>query len=1208
MGLHNWRGTTERLPKNIISNLVSILSCRPYPDIQDIAGLDSNHPVRQCPIHKLEESPFAKEQKMRAISALKEIRGKGESYVDIIAFLAVSGGGLSASDLEQLTGLLAFDVTLLFTDIHTGRTFLPVTTKDIPQFDDSCKRYIFGHDEIRRQAVSGFVAGKEKQYSKRLNLWCDSYARQHWPANTPEYLLTDYLMFLANNRKWERLADILIDYDFVSLVSRVCLSCAMYFQVINETIGALSKADTIDFERIGLLSESRTMLTLRDSNIPTELPILFANLGHYDEALKMTETMTEPDKLSCRSQIAVIMAKSRDCARAIALSKEVISAISFEKYPYQRSNMHECDYTFYLSNCAKALVMCGKNDEAEAFFRHLVATLSSDELFRHGKYEMLAFHSLREIVIATANAGDIEGSLREAELLSLDWQTKGSSLVHIGVLQALHGDYSGALKTAAETYITNYNNDGTCNENGRHGNEHITLECAKILLIIDLLSQDSVPENGNINATLEITMPNDGEIKRFTFSDLLSQSDVQDYWNEFICKMYLEIADEFLEIGCHDDVSILVEKARNFLEKHRTEYKYSKSEETDRYLVAIIKLEVALSKFEQAHQTLQRIKNNKHIVDAYTTIARASYLSGRIKEAKSALEHAIEKSKECKNYMGDIRQIEVLMHDVVEPTGVIFSQYNVRSFIAGECKIAEELRLAGDIRVANNVAYQAFNTISAANEGYIYSDTNHTKENIYNPIDISKGLFKIGEYNLALACAALSGDTEWYAKALIKVALAVVKVNKNRALLLFKQSLSAIDTFSCEIDVNRKEHASWRNYDYEKDKPTIMDFVTMARELIQLKDIDAVRSILPSYHEFSKLLWQSTNLYAYEALFIYYLLGEKATIEKDLLEISGDAQVGYAKAWLAVVSDELSGVDFSKVTFSLRRDYDSETLSATYNGEHPEAFDLSVDFGFENKSNVSVEFYLLLDKLKELRDKKDTDDINWLITKLTTPYDGTNNYGMQADWAAKMILIIRKLHEIGALSQYENIISDFEKFLYSAQHDSVRDHAVWMWTDTLVLIDRPVDEIIEKIKITYDKKYDGEHYNPDRPNIVRALAAILKKYPTNAEALEMIREVCSGYIENAYSYQYEAFIEAQRNLNIDLGLKGAFLSALKIKPWYEMIDLFAYFDLSALRKIARYSLDRIGERISARETNMESFTCRLWKMNRSIGVLEEVYA
>jgi len=1188
-----------RLPKNNVPNLVIILSCRPNPNMQDIVGLDVNHPVRHCPVHLLEQSPHAIAQKEIAAKALEEICDKGQDFIDIIALMVVAEGGLSASDLSELTGVLNFKITRLFDNQDTGRTFRIVAAENIPHFADSPKRYVFGHDEIRRQAESGFVDGNATLYLEYLRKWCANYAEINWPWNTPHYLMTDYLMLLANNQQWVNLADVLIDHDFLSHVSQVCLSCSLYFQLINETIDALSKAKNVDFLRIGLLSESRALLALRDSNIPTELPILFANIERYDEALQMTETMIEPDRLSCRSQIAVVLAKKGVINRAVELALKVIKEIPFERYPHQRSSMHEVDYTFYLSNCATALVLCGKKDEAEENFRRLVTTLSLDERFQHGKHEMTFFHSLREIVIATANAGDIEGSLREAALLSFDWQTKGFTLVHIGALQALQGDFEGALKTAAEAYITNYYNDGTYNENGRHGNEHITLECAKVLLIIDLLSQDNPSENESGNTVLDIAVLNDGEIEHFTFSDLLSQSAVQDYWDEFISKMYLEIAEAFLELGRYDDVALLIEKARMFLEKYRTEYKYSKPEENDHYLVDIIKMEVALSKFEQAHQTLQGITNKNQIVDAYTTIARAAYKSGRVEEAKNALAHAIEKSKECKNHDDDTLQIAWLMHDIEEPPDVIFSEYNVKSFIAGQCKIAEELRLAGKLILAKNMAYRAFEAISVANKGYVYSDTHHTKKNIFNPIDISKSSFELVEYDLSLVSAALSGDTEWYAKALMKVALAVVKEDKLRGLYLFRQALFVIGTYSVEIDVNRKEHTSWSGHIYEKNKPTIMDFVTMARELIGLKDMEAARSILPSYLDFAKMLWQSTNLYAYESLHIYCLLGEKAAIEKDLLTVSDKAQLGYAKAWLTVVSEEFSAVDFSEVTFSLRRDYESDTLSATYDGEHLEKFRLSVDLGFEWKVHVPVEFYQALDTLKELHNKKDTEALNKLVAELATPYDGTNHYGMQADWTAKMILLIRKLYEYGMLDRYEYIVTDFEKFLYSGR-ESVRDHAVWMWTDTQVLIGRAADEIIKKIRITYDKKYDGERYNPDRPNIVRALTVVLKKHPNNTEAIEMIREACGGYVRDAYSHKYEAFISAQQSLNIDLGMKEALLIAFKTKPWYEMMDLLAYFDLSALRKIAGFSFNRIGERISAQETGKGNITRQLLKMNCSI--------
>ena len=198
-----------------------------------------------------------------------------------------------------------------------------------------------------------------------------------------------------------------------------------------------------------------------------------------------------------------------------------------------------------------------------------------------------------------------------------------------------------------------------------------------------------------------------------------------------------------------------------------------------------------------------------------------------------------------------------------------------------------------------------------------------------------------------------------------------------------------------------------------------------------------------------------------------------------------------------------------------------------------------------------------------------------MLRNLAIPYKGENHYGMQENWCVRRILLIRKLHELGILKQNESIVSELESFL--SDKDILHDKLIWMWSETLILIDQPVEKIMENIKRTYNKRYHGEHYNPDRPNIVRALAAVLKKYPDNSDAFDMIRNACRGYIENTYSYDYKALIEAQKSLNIDLGLKDAFLCALQTKPWYNMIDLFAHLDLQALQNVTKVSYDRMTE-------------------------------
>lgn len=344
---------------------------------------------------------------------------------------------------------------------YKGRIFMTVTHESgVTMMEDIEKGYTFAHDTLQEQALNDLVGNNANLYIGMLNKWCENYQKHKWPVDTPLYLLTDYLRMLAYNAQWNRLADFLADNNFVSLVSKKNVSCSLYFNLIEETIVGLSAVKNIDFMRIGLLSETREKLALRDDNIPVELPILFAKLSYYDVAIKMTETMAEPDRLLSLSQIAVIMAKKGEVKYAVSMAQEVINSIPFEMYPYQRSSVNKCDYTKYLSNCAEAFVISGCGNKAEDFFNCLISNLNLDERFRHGKGEMIFFHSLQEIVFATAKAGELKIALKEAELLSFDWQTKAFTLVYLGTLQALQGDFEGAIKSAENAYLTNYYNDG----------------------------------------------------------------------------------------------------------------------------------------------------------------------------------------------------------------------------------------------------------------------------------------------------------------------------------------------------------------------------------------------------------------------------------------------------------------------------------------------------------------------------------------------------------------------------------------------------------------------------------------------------------------------------------------------------------------------------------------------------------------------------
>ena len=677
------------------------------------------------------------------------------------------------------------------------------------------------------------------------------------------------------------------------------------------------------------------------------------------------------------------------------------------------------------------------------------------------------------------------------------------------------------------------------------------------------------------------------QIKHLSFEDLLDENHVKDFRNQCIWKLYVEIADEFLNLGFCNAALELVEIAHVFLKKHITEYKHDKSEYTDIELVQIAKIETARLNTRRALGLVQEIHNINKIIEAYTTIAREAYKNGDVDEAENALFMAKQRMEESQEVNTILKVI--LASALIENTEIAITMLpkssSVKESVSLLCKIAEERFGNKDIIGAELIAKNALSKLSSSDYNLVSLDEYHLKKHVFNPVDISKSLFDVGEYELALKVAAISGEAKWYAKLLMKTAQEVLNNNKSWALELFEIALDIIKTYKLKIDVNKKENSEWSDHVYEKDEPTIMEFVIMSRELMWLGDKDSAKSTMPPYSEFSAMLWQSTNLYAYEGLYIYFVLGAKAEVKKDLMTVRDPMKLKHAKAWLAVVKEEFNEVDFSDITFFFSRDEKSHILSVHYEHQHSDEM-MVREYGVD----IPINFYILLEKLTELHREGSTQELRELIARLASPYDGENHYGKQKSWSVQMILLIRKLNEIGILDQNKVIISDLKGFL--SDRNSVHNDLVCLWIDTLIFIDSPIEDIVENIKLIYNR-YNGEHYNPDRPNIARALTSVLKKYPNHSESIEMIREVCRGYIENAYSYDYRAIIEAQQSLNIDLGLKDAFWNALQTKPWYNMIDLFAYLDLQALKKVAQISYDRIEESIKEQGAKEDSISLQL---------------
>jgi len=533
---------------------------------------------------------------------------------------------------------------------------------------------------------------------------------------------------------------------------------------------------------------------------------------------------------------------------------------------------------------------------------------------------------------------------------------------------------------------------------------------------------------------------------------------------------------------------------------------------------------------------------------------------------------SIESSK-SKVYSSALRTTALIRgHEAV--IEMLESNTNVKQRVESLCEIADERLLTGDKEGAEYVARYAFGILGDYEYSLAGLPDYGVKVEKFDRKKISKELFDVGEYDLALKIASLSDDIKWFTKLLIKIANKIDDTEKEKAVKLFKSALSIINSSGMEIDVNRRDRYS---QSYDKDHPTITDLAQIASSFFYLGKPENIKTLLPPYSELSKMLWQSTDLYAYEALHIYALLGEEEAIEKDVLALTDDWQRSYAQAWLREISDLFPNIDFSDSQYSLKRNEADCSLSVSYDEKADGNLGLCIvsDFEFAHECKISLDFYKKLEMLSDFHNKESHEEFSSLLKELSIPYSNTSrDYGEEMKWCAKRTMLIHHFIKSGLFEKHKYLLDEFEEFI-NLQNTSRQHSMLYTITDIMLKIDHPITDIMDRIRITYDERnYESERDNSNRPKVIKALTAVLKEYPDCSEAIEMAKEACYEYIANNYSYDFDVCIKAQKILDVDLGLQSAFIVALKSRPWYSLIDLFNHFNVAALRKIVDSNFNR----------------------------------
>ena len=180
-----------------------LVSKRPNP--RHLPGLDTAHPFRKAADspYPLKDLPELEAAKQRAREDVERVLGEVRDGKKVLAFLALSNGHLSSSDLVHLVG-----------DELTVDKALQKLKRHLLGSGTDEHGWELGHVELLRQTRRELDRAVIDESEARLDEWAQKYADEGWPEETPRYLLTSYWTMLARRGLVERLTS-LVDEAYV---------------------------------------------------------------------------------------------------------------------------------------------------------------------------------------------------------------------------------------------------------------------------------------------------------------------------------------------------------------------------------------------------------------------------------------------------------------------------------------------------------------------------------------------------------------------------------------------------------------------------------------------------------------------------------------------------------------------------------------------------------------------------------------------------------------------------------------------------------------------------------------------------------------------------------------------------------------------------------------------------------------------------------
>ena len=310
------------LPRRPPPGVRFIITSRPDPGLPD--DVRTGHPLHICKPRSLPVSWVAEDVERRATQELRDLFAGDQIAINVVGYVAGSGGGLTRSDLSALTGAPPHKLDSVLRGVfgRSLQTRVSAYFRD-SESDPATRVYLFAHETLRVTAEEQ-LGSEVARYRKGVHNWIRWYADRGWPDITPGYAVRGYPRLLAATSDALRLSALARDPCRHAFLLRATGSDYAALAEIRNAQRVISAQDVPDLQALVELAVYRHAISIRNQSIPGSLPAIWARLARFDHAEALARAVTDPDaQAQALAELVTAIAQTGNLDRAEALARTI---------------------------------------------------------------------------------------------------------------------------------------------------------------------------------------------------------------------------------------------------------------------------------------------------------------------------------------------------------------------------------------------------------------------------------------------------------------------------------------------------------------------------------------------------------------------------------------------------------------------------------------------------------------------------------------------------------------------------------------------------------------------------------------------------------------------------------------------------------------------------------------------------------------------